>query len=144
MAWSSLGGLLESPWTALGPQNALEGLWAAPRQISRHFSAILRANMPPKHSKRLRNRVQEATPAQNTISSKRTFCSIDLNYFQGPRASSWMSQSIKNGIRFHLRWRGCPVEASYMMLQRHVSHCRCFADANALQMQMQIKKQTQI
>ena len=50
-SWSRLGGLLERSWMALGPKESpLDRLFAAPRGISRQFSAILTAKKVPKRS----------------------------------------------------------------------------------------------
>ena len=78
-AWSAKGGLpgaygalLDASWGALDAQKSnLERLLVAPRGTP-HLGG---QNAPEREAKRVQNRVQEATRAQNVISSK----SIDLN-----------------------------------------------------------------
>ena len=86
-AWSAkgvlpvaYGALLDASWSALGAeQSSLERLLAAPRGIPRQVSAILGAKKGPKRkAKRAQHRVQEATRAENVISSETVVFSIDF------------------------------------------------------------------
>ena len=86
--------LLESSWRALGDvldssrrppepkRSALERLLASPRRFPRQVSAILGGQKAPeKEAKRVQNRVQEASRAQHTISSKTIVLSIQFLEF---------------------------------------------------------------
>ena len=83
-AWSAKGGLpvaygtlLDASWSDLGAEkSSLERLLAAPRGIPRQVSAILEAKRLP--AKRVQNRVQQATQAQNAKSLNSLFFSIQI------------------------------------------------------------------
>ena len=100
-SWKAPGGVLDPSWGSPGPkQNALEGLLAAPRRLSRQFSAILGAKRPPKGSPRgSKIESKRRLELKTRFLQKALFFLMICSIFEVPRRLLGAKIAIKSGLR---------------------------------------------